>query len=33
MGTGGWLVSCFNLLNKYHDRIKLSGGEVEPSTF
>ena len=34
MGTGGWLVTGFNMLKeKYGDRLLLSGGEVKPSTF
>jgi type I restriction-modification system DNA methylase subunit len=34
MGTGGWLVTGFNILkNKYKDRILLSGGEVKSTTF
>jgi len=34
MGTGGWLVTGYNLLkDKYGDRILLSGGEVKPTTF
>jgi type I restriction-modification system DNA methylase subunit len=34
MGTGGWLVTGYNLFKeKYGDRILLSGGEVKPTTF
>ena len=34
MGTGGWLVTAYNLLkNKYADRILLSGGEIKSTTF
>ena len=34
MGTGGWLVTGYNILkNKYKDRILLSGGEVKSTTF
>jgi len=34
MGTGGWLVTGFNILkSKYKDRILLSGGEVKSTTF
>jgi len=34
LGTGGWMVSGYNLLKeKYKDRILISGGEVKPSTF
>lgn len=34
MGTGGWLVTGFNMLKeKYGNRLFLSGGEVKPSTF
>ena len=34
MGTGGWLVTGYNLLKeKYGDRILLSGGEVKSTTF
>lgn len=34
MGTGGWLVTTFNMFkDKYGKRILLSGGEVKPSTF
>jgi type I restriction-modification system DNA methylase subunit len=34
MGTGGWLVTGFNLFkHKYGDRILLSGGEVKSTTF
>jgi len=34
MGTGGWLVTGYNLLkDKYGDRILLSGGEVKSTTF
>ena len=34
MGTGGWLVTGYNLFkDKYGDRILLSGGEVKSTTF
>ena len=34
MGTGGWLVTGYNLFkDKYRDRILLSGGEVKSTTF
>ena len=34
MGTGGWLVTGYNLFKeKYSDRILLSGGEVKSTTF
>jgi type I restriction-modification system DNA methylase subunit len=34
MGTGGWLVTGYNMLKeKYSNRLLLSGGEVKPSTF
>ena len=34
MGTGGWLVTGYNLFKeKYDDRILLSGGEVKSTTF
>ena len=34
MGTGGWLVTAYNLFKeKYGDRILLSGGEVKSTTF
>ena len=34
MGTGGWLVTGYNILkDKYCDRILLSGGEVKSTTF
>ena len=34
MGTGGWLVTGFNILkDTYKDRILLSGGEVKSTTF
>jgi type I restriction-modification system DNA methylase subunit/restriction endonuclease S subunit len=34
MGTGGWLVTGYNILkNKYKNRILLSGGEVKSTTF
>ena len=34
MGTGGWLVSAYNLLNnEQKNKVKLIGGEVEPKTF
>ena len=34
MGTGGWLVTGYNMLKeKYGDRILLSGGEVKSTTF
>ena len=34
MGTGGWLVTGYNMLKeKYGERLLLSGGEVKPSTF
>jgi type I restriction-modification system DNA methylase subunit len=34
MGTGGWLVTGFNILkSKYKDRLLLSGGEVKSTTF
>jgi type I restriction-modification system DNA methylase subunit/restriction endonuclease S subunit len=34
LGTGGWMVSGYNMLkNKYPNRLLLSGGEVKPSTF
>jgi len=34
MGTGGWLVTGYNIFKeKYGDRILLSGGEVKSSTF
>ncbi len=34
MGTGGWVVTGYNMLKeKYSERLLLSGGEVKPSTF
>ena len=34
MGTGGWLVTGYNLFkDKYKDRLLLSGGEVKSTTF
>jgi type I restriction-modification system DNA methylase subunit len=34
MGTGGWLVTGYNILkDKYKDRILLSGGEIKSTTF
>jgi len=34
MGTGGWLVSGYNMFdNIFKDRLNVSGGEVEPETF
>lgn len=34
MGTGGWLVTGFNILKeKYGNRLLLSGGEVKSTTF
>ena len=34
MGTGGWLVTAYNIFkDKYADRILLSGGEVKSTTF
>ena len=34
MGTGGWLVTGYNLFKeKYGDRLLLSGGEVKSTTF
>lgn len=34
MGTGGWIVSAYNILKaKFKDRLLLTGGEVKPSTF
>ncbi len=34
MGTGGWVVTGYNMLKeKYNERLLLSGGEVKPSTF
>ena len=34
MGTGGWLVTGYNIFKeKYGDRILLSGGEVKSNTF
>ena len=34
MGTAGWLVSSFNMMNDFYlNRIELAGGEVEPDTF
>jgi len=34
MGTGGWLVTGYNLFKeKYGDRLLLSGGEVKTTTF
>jgi type I restriction-modification system DNA methylase subunit len=34
MGTGGWLVTGYNLFKeKYADRLLLSGGEVKSTTF
>ena len=35
MGTGGWLVTVYNILikNKCNKKILLTGGEVKPSTF
>ena len=34
MGTGGWLVTGYNIFKeKYKDRILLSGGEVKSTTF
>jgi type I restriction-modification system DNA methylase subunit len=34
MGTGGWLVSGYNMFNNsFKDRVNVAGGEVEPETF
>jgi len=34
MGTGGWLVTGYNILKeKYGDRLLLSGGEIKSTTF
>lgn len=34
MGTGGWLVTGYNILkNTYKDKVLLSGGEVKSTTF
>ena len=34
MGTGGWIVTAYNMLkSKFGSRLLLSGGEVKPSTF
>ena len=34
MGTGGWVVSAYNILkSKFKDRLLLTGGEVKPTTF
>jgi type I restriction-modification system DNA methylase subunit len=34
MGTGGWLVSGYNMFNDdFKNRLNVSGGEVEPETF
>ena len=34
MGTGGWLVTGYNMLrDDYEDRLLLSGGEIKQSTF
>jgi len=35
MGTGGWLVTVYNILkhNKCNNKLLLTGGEVKPSTF
>jgi len=34
MGTGGWLVSGYNMFEDvFKDRLNVSGGEVEPETF
>jgi type I restriction-modification system DNA methylase subunit/uncharacterized C2H2 Zn-finger protein len=34
MGTGGWLVSGYNMFNNnFKNRLNVSGGEVEPETF
>ena len=34
MGTGGWLVSGYNMFNNsFKDRVIVAGGEVEPETF
>ena len=33
MGTGGWLVTAYNLLNKKFSNINVAGGEVEPETY
>ena len=34
MGTGGWLVSGYNMFKDvFKDRLNVSGGEVEPETF
>lgn len=34
MGTGGWVVSAYNILKaKFKDRLLLTGGEVKPTTF
>jgi len=34
MGTGGWIVTGYNMLkDKYINRMLLSGGDVKPSTF
>ena len=34
MGTGGWLVSGYNMFNDdFENRLNVSGGEVEPDTF
>jgi type I restriction-modification system DNA methylase subunit len=34
MGTGGWVVSGYNMFkNNFKNRINIAGGEVEPDTF
>ena len=33
LGTGGWMVSGYNMLKDKYKKILLSGGEVKPTTF
>jgi len=33
MGTGGWLVTTFNMFSKSCKNLNVAGGEVEPETF
>ena len=33
MGTGGWVVSTYNMFKSTYSNINVAGGEVEPETF
>ena len=33
MGTGGWLVSTFNMFKDKYENLSIAGGEVEPETY